>query len=142
MDLIRVTWAWVGMAVFLGTSPVMSQVRQTGGTQEARLSGACQSVDEPDISPLTLGDVRVRRGGQAIVSGIRQSVFIDAGGQADIRATGALVYVARGGQATVGGQRNQVYAEQGSKVVLVGQVLLTIVDTIDLHVHRNASSCQ
>jgi hypothetical protein len=139
----RIVLAMVAsLPLLVGAPLALSQIRQTGGTQEARLSGHCHSVDEHDPAPLALGDVRIRRGGQVTVTGLRQSIYVDAGGQADIRATGAIVYVAKGGHAIVGGQRNLVYAEHGGRVVLVGQVLLTMVETIELHVHRNAAACQ
>jgi hypothetical protein len=123
-------------------TPSVSQVRQVGGSHEARLSGHCQSIDTNETITLSMGDARVRRGGSAKAVGLRQAIFVEAGGSADVFGTASVVYVAKGGKATVGGERNQVISEQGGNVLLVGRALMTVVETIELQVHRNSTDCQ
>lgn len=142
MQSFRLT-AWAcGLALACSSLAATAQVSQVGGMREARLSGSCHSVDDGETASLSVGDVRVRRGGSARITGVRQSVYIDAGGSADVQGTGGFVYVARGGRATVGGLRNQVIAEPGGSVVLVGSAIMTVVDVIGVQVHHNGVGCR
>lgn len=124
------------------TVPATSQISQTGGIREARLSGSCQSVDENESVTLSLGDARIRRGGTARVTGVRQSVVVEAGGNADVQGTASMVYVMRGGQATVNGTRVQVVSENGGKVVVVGSAIMNVVEIIDLKLHPANTACR
>jgi hypothetical protein len=119
-----------------------SQVSHRGGNSQARLSGSCYSIADRQPNALSVGDVRVRKGGQIKVDGVRQAIFVDAGGVADVVGAGATIYVMKGGKATVGGERNQVVAEQGASVFFLGRPLMTVVETIDLQVHKNGADCQ
>jgi hypothetical protein len=130
------------MALACAAMAATAQVSQIGGTREARLSGSCHSVDDGETVSLSVGDVRVRRGGSVRITGVRQSVFVDAGGMADVQGSGGYIYVARGGRATVGGSRNQVVAEPGGSVILVGSAIMTVVDMIGVQVHQNGSVCR
>ncbi len=123
-------------------NPAASQISQTGGVREARLSGQCQSIEDKESVTLSIGDARVRRGGVAKLTGVRQSVVVEAGGNADIQGTASIVYVMRGGTATVGGTRNQIVAEPGGNVVVVGAALMNIVEMIALKPHQNGSTCR
>ena len=131
----------VGLALAAGASAA-AQVSHTGGIREARLSGTCHSIDSRENVTLQIGDARIRRGGSARVTGVRQSVYVEAGGVAEVFGTGSVIYVAKGGKATVGGTRNQVVAEQGGNVILVGQAVMTVVDVIDVQVHQNSPECR
>ena len=122
--------------------PASAQISQTGGTREARLSGSCQSVDDHENVTLSIGDARIRKGGTARVTGVRQSIVVEAGGTADVQGTGSTVYVMRGGRATVNGTRVQVVAENGGSVVLVGSAIMNVVEGIDLKLHHGASACR
>jgi hypothetical protein len=132
----------VGCLVLLALDAAIPQVSHRGGNSQARLSGSCYSVADRQITTLSVGDVRVRNGGQIRVDGVRQAIFVDAGGVADVLGSGATIYVAKGGKATVGGERNQVVAELGASVFFLGRPLMTVVETIDLQVHKNGSDCQ
>ena len=129
-------------AALTAAVPATSQISQTGGVREARLSGHCQSIDDRETVTLSIGDARVRRGGTAKVTGIKQSVVVEAGGNADLQGTASIVYVMRGGTATVGGVRNQVVAEPGGNVLVVGSALLNVVEMIDLKPHHNSNPCR
>ncbi len=137
----RIAAAALAAAVVAAT-PAHSQISQTGGVRQARLSGLCQSVENRESVTLSIGDARIRRGGTAKVTGVRQSVVVEAGGTADVQATASVIYVMRGGTATIGGSRNQVVAEPGGNVVVVGTALMNIVETIDLKPHEGSSSCR
>ncbi len=76
-------------------SPASAQISQTGGVREARLSGSCQSIDDKENVTLSIGDARVRRGGTARVTGVKQSVVVEAGGNVDVQGTASIVYVLR-----------------------------------------------
>lgn len=132
----------VGLALAAGASAAAAQVSNIGGVREARLSGSCHSIDNRENVTLQIGDARIRRGGAARFTGVRQSVYVEAGGVAEVFGVGSFVYVAKGGKATVGGTRNQVVAEQGGNVILVGQAVMTVVDMIDVQVHQNSSECR
>jgi hypothetical protein len=132
----------VGCLVLMAFDAAIPQVSHRGGNSQARLSGSCYSVADRQITTLSVGDVRVRNGGQIRVDGVRQAIFVDAGGVADVLGSGATIYVAKGGKATVGGERNQVVAELGASVFFLGRPLMTVVETIDLQVHKNGSDCQ
>jgi hypothetical protein len=119
-----------------------AQVVQLPGGLDAKLSGHCETVENSRSNHGSIGDFRVKRGGQVTVTGVRQTIFIEEGGIADIRGTASLVYVAKGGKATISGERNTVYAERGGNVVTVGKVPLNFVDTITLHLHQSGNSCQ
>jgi hypothetical protein len=125
---------------FLGVAE--AQVVQIPGRLDARLSGFCESVKHPRTSHVSTGDIRVKRGGQVTVTGVRQTIFVEEGGVADIRGTASLVYVAKGGTVSLSGERHIVYAERGGNVVSVGRVTMNIVDAIDLHLHQNSNACQ
>ena len=132
----------VGLVLAAGAVTVAAQVSTIGGIREARLSGACHSVDNRETVTLPIGDARIRKGGSARFTGVRQSVYVEPGGVAEVHGTGSFVYVAKGGKATVGGTRNQVIAEQGGNVILVGQAVMTVVDMIDVQVHQNSPDCR
>jgi hypothetical protein len=132
----------IGWLLLVAADNAASQVSHRGGNSQARLSGSCYSIADRQTSALSVGDVRVRKGGQIKVDGVRQAIFVDAGGVADVSGSGATIYVVKGGKATVGGERNQVVAEQGASVFFLGRPLMTVVETIDLQVHRNGSDCQ
>ncbi len=122
--------------------PAASQISQTGGIREARLSGSCQSVDENESVTLSIGDARIRRGGTARVTGVRQSIVVEAGGNADVQGTGSTIYVMRGGQATVNGTRVQVVSENGGRVIVVGSAIMNVVEIIDLKLHPSNTACR
>jgi hypothetical protein len=130
-----------GCLLLVAADHAVSQVSHRGGNSQARLSGSCYSIASSQSNALSVGDVRVRKGGQIKVDGVRQAIFIDAGGVADVSGSGATIYVMKGGKATVGGERNQVVAEQGASVFFLGRPLMTVVETIDLQVHKNGSDC-
>ncbi len=123
-------------------APAYSQISQTGGVREARLSGQCQSIDDRENVTLSIGDARIRRGGSAKVTGVRQSIVVEAGGNADLQGTASIVYVMRGGTATVSGTRNQIVAEPGGNVLVVGTALMNIVEMIEPKPHQNSSACR
>jgi hypothetical protein len=129
-------------ASLLITGVAAAQVVQMPGRLDARLSGFCETVQHPRISHASTGDVRVKRGGQVTVTGVRQTIFIEEGGVADIRGTASLVYVAKGGTVNVSGERHIVYSERGGNIFSVGRVTMNVVDGIDLHLHQNGHSCQ
>jgi hypothetical protein len=133
---------WVGSLLLVAAQVATSQVSQRGGNSQARLSGSCYSIADKQTNALSVGDVRVRKGGQIKVDGVRQAIFVDAGGVADVSGSGATIYVLKGGKATVGGERNQVVAELGASVFFLGRPLMTVVETIDLQVHKNGAECQ
>jgi hypothetical protein len=132
----------IGCLLLIAANSAVSQVSHRGGNSQARLSGSCYSIADRQPNALSVGDVRVRKGGQIKVDGVRQAIFIDAGGVADVSGSGATIYVMKGGKATVGGERNQVVAELGASVFFLGRPLMTVVETIDLQVHKNGSDCQ
>jgi hypothetical protein len=132
----------IGCLLLVAAGEAVSQVSHRGGNSQARLSGSCHSIADRQPSALSVGDVRVRKGGQIKVDGVRQAIFVDAGGIADVVGAGATIYVLKGGKATVGGERNQVVAEQGASVFFLGRPLMTVVETIDLQVHKNGLDCQ
>ena len=142
MKRVDVIIGWVGCLLLVAAHDASSQVSHRGGNSQARLSGSCYSIASNQPSALSVGDVRVRKGGQIKVDGVRQAIFVDAGGIADVSGSGATIYVVKGGKATVGGERNQVVAEQGASVFFLGRPLMTVVETIDLQVHKNGSDCQ
>jgi len=119
-----------------------AQVSRMGGIREARLASSCNSVDEGASVTLAIGDARIRKGGVARVTGVRQSIYVEAGGVAEVQGTAATVFVAKGGRATVGGVRNQVVAEAGGNVVLVGAATMTMVEAIDLQIHQGSADCR
>ncbi len=129
-------------ATIVAAIPAFSQISQTGGVREARLSGQCQSIDDRENVTLSIGDARVRRGGVAKVTGVRQSIIVEAGGTVDIKGTAAIVYVMRGGTATVSGTRNQIVSEPGGNVVVVGTALMNIVELIEPKPHQNSTACR
>jgi hypothetical protein len=132
----------IGCLLLMAVDVAISQVSHMGGSRQARLSGSCYSVADRQSNALTVGDVRIRKGGQIKVDGVRQAVFVDDGGVADVSGSGATVYVVKGGKVTVGGERNQVVAEVGASVFFLGRPLMTIVESIDLQVHKNGLECQ
>ncbi len=132
----------IGCLLLTVADYAVSQVSHRGGNSQARLSGSCYSIASNHHNALSVGDVRVRKGGQIKVDGVRQAIFVDAGGVADVSGSGATIYVVKGGKATVGGERNQVVAELGASVFFLGRPLMTVVETIDLQVHKNGSDCQ
>ncbi len=142
MKRIGVIFGSVGCLLLMASEAAISQVSQRGGNSQARLSGSCYSIAEKQTNALSVGDVRVRKGGQIKVDGVRQAIFVDAGGVADVSGSGSTIYVMKGGKATVGGERNQVVAELGASVFFLGRPLMTVVETIDLQVHKNGSDCQ
>lgn len=130
------------LLLLLAGGEAVSQISQFGGSSEARLSGQCQSVNNKEVLTLSLGDVRVRSGGQVRAGGVRQAIYIEAGGIADVTGTGSFIYVARGGKATVGGERNHIITETGGSVVLTGKAIITTVESIAVRVHHNSAGCQ
>ncbi len=134
--------AAVFAASLMAATPAFSQISQTGGVREARLSGQCQSIDDKESVTLSIGDARVRRGGTAKVTGVRQSIIVEAGGTVDIQGTASIVYVMRGGTATVSGTRNQIVSEPGGNVVVVGTALMNIVEMIEPKPHQNSNACR
>ena len=132
----------IGCLLLMAADSAVSQVSHRGGNSQARLSGSCYSITDRQPNTLSVGDVRVRKGGQIKVDGVRQAIFVDAGGVADVSGSGATIYVVKGGKATVGGERNQVVAEQGASIFFLGRPLMTVVETIDLQVHKNGLDCQ
>ncbi len=120
----------------------LAQISQIGGHSEAKLSGQCQSVNDKDVVTLSIGDIRVRRGGQVKANGVRQAIYIESGGIADVTGTASFIYVAKGAKVTVGGERNQIITEPGGNVILVGKAIMTVVSSIDLMVHKNSVACQ
>jgi hypothetical protein len=119
-----------------------AQVIHSGGLREVRLAGACLSIDDGESVSLPIGDARIRRGGTARVTGVRQSIYVEAGGTAEVLGTSGFVYVAKGGKATVGGVRNQIIAEAGGDVSLIGAARMTVVDWIEVHVHPKSAACR
>jgi hypothetical protein len=129
-------------AAFPMAGAVSAQVTQIPGSLDAKLSGYCESVQQARSSYGSIGDFRVKRGGQITVTGVRQTIFVEEGGVADIRGTASLVYVAKGGKATISGERNVVYSERGGNIVTVGKVTMNVVETINLQLHQSGTSCQ
>jgi hypothetical protein len=134
--------ALISATFLVVASPSFGQVNQIAGPYEARLSGWCKSVHSEDVLSAGLGDFRVRKGGRLTATGLRQTIYVDAGGFADIVGTSSIVHVAKGGVATVAGERNQIFSESGGRVIMVGKVFMTMVGSLDLHVHKNATDCQ
>ncbi|MFM9973976.1 MAG: hypothetical protein ACKVON_05295 [Beijerinckiaceae bacterium] len=132
----------IAIGFFSLVQSAQAQVTQIAGSLEVRLSGYCETIQQERTRAGSLGDFRVKRGGQITVTGVRQTVFIEEGGVADIRGTASLVYVAKGGKATVAGERNVVYAERGANIATVGRVTMTSVDTLILQLHQNGIACQ
>jgi hypothetical protein len=120
----------------------LAQVAQIPGSLDAKLSGYCESVSNARTGNGSIGDFRVKRGGQVTVNGVRQTIFIEEGGSADIRGSASLVYVAKGGNATIAGERNTVYAERGGNVITVGKVTMNVVEAIKLQLHQGGTSCR
>jgi phage tail tape-measure protein len=134
--------ALIIIASFLITGAAIAQVMQIPGRLDAKLSGFCETVQQPRTNYASTGDIRVKRGGQVTVTGVRQTIFVEEGGVADVRGTASLVYVAKGGTVNVSGERHIVYSERGGNVFSVGRVTMNVVDGLDLHLHQNGHSCQ
>jgi hypothetical protein len=132
----------IAIAFVPATQSSVAQIAQIGGSLDVRLSGYCETVEQERSRAGSIGDFRVKRGGQVTVTGVRQTVFIENGGVAEIRGTATFVYVAKGGKATVAGERNVVYAERGANVATVGRVTMTSVDVLNLQLHQSGASCQ
>jgi hypothetical protein len=122
--------------------PSFGQVNQIAGAYEARLSGWCKSVQNNEVISASLGDFRVRKGGHLTATGLRQTIYVDAGGFAEIIGISSIVHIAKGGRATVAGERNQIFSENGGSVIMVGKASMTVVGSLDLQVHKNATDCQ
>jgi hypothetical protein len=118
-----------------------SQVSQIFGAYEVRLSGFCRSVSERDMVLTRGGDYRVRRGGLVTVTGVRQTILVDAGGEVEVRGTATTVFVAKGGRATLDGERIQVFAEMGGDVFLMGRGVITRVGELAIQPHPNSPEC-
>jgi hypothetical protein len=134
--------ALISTTLMVAAQPSFGQVNHSAGAYEARLSGWCKSIQNTEVTSAGLGDFRVRKGGHLTATGLRQTIYVDAGGFADIIGTSSIVHVAKGGRATVAGERNQIFSENGGSVVMLGKASITMVGSLDLHVHKNATDCQ
>jgi hypothetical protein len=128
------------LSLFAG-GPTASQISQIYGPYEVRLSGYCRSVNDRDTVLARGGDYRVRRGGVVIVTGVKQTILVDAGGEVEVRGTATTVFVAKGGRATLDGERIQVFAEPGGDVFLMGRGVVTRVGELAIQTHPNSPEC-
>ena len=129
------------MALLLEGNIAPAQISQIFGSYEVRLSGYCRSINEKDTVLARGGDYRVRRGGVVTVTGVKQTILVDAGGEVEVRGTATTVFVARGGRATLDGERIQVFAEPGGDVLLTGKGVITRVGELTIQPHPNSPEC-
>ncbi len=137
----RVATLGLVLCSLLAYGPAASQVSQIVGPYEVRLSGYCRSITERDTVLARGGDYRVRRGGVVTITGVRQTVLVDAGGEVEVRGTATTVFVAKGGRATLDGERIQVFAEPGGDVFLLGRGVVTRVGELAIQTHPNSPEC-